>query len=860
MSVFRSIFFPKNKNKLKKEKKTKMTRNKMKMTTIALVLMLNIVATSIVFLPSVNAVTERDITPLLSVFPNPVGVGQTVTILVFTQPLPPTSNDRFFDLTVTMKKPDGTTQTFGPSVSGPLGNVIWTFVPDQTGTYAVVFSIPDQSFPDRDVFYHGADSPTVEITVQQEQIVGFPDVPKSEDFWDFPIDAQNRIWADNIGAWLRSSYNASSNNYNPYTTGPKTAHVLWKWRNALGGLEGGGFGPVAYAQGRAYEGKMTPSIIINNIFYQYGPVGDRVNNPHNLNAIDLATGEVIWSKPMESAGVGVGLVSLYGQILRVDSVNQVGLHAYLWNLAGSTWRMFDAFTGDWIMNFENASGGGVMVFEPVTGNMLYYMIDTHAGWMAMWNQSKCFDQSEGTYGGVYQYQSNEIRAANGVYGAMFRPRDGAENDWRKGIEWNVTIPSEAEWSARPASVSWGGISGAGGVLVAEGLWNDPVLVPKMTKQLYGYSLDNDNPRKLYGPVNATVQIQTSRAVGENTYVIMDPNNRRYLGYNLQTGALKWESDQMTYPWGSYASLSPTICNGKLYASCYDGFWAFDIDTGDEVFHATTGNAGIETPYGTWVGRGGGKAIGGGYIYWTTGVWHPVAVMHRGDTIRCIDWNTGDEVWDILGFYERPILANGYLVALNLYDNTFYCYNKGPSATTVSASPKVATSGSAVLIDGTVTDQSPAAKDLVERGVRNMVPAIADEDMTGWMEYLYMDQPQPMDTTGVPVMLMAMCSDGSIIDIATVYSDINGHYEYLWTPPTEDTYKILASFIGSDAYWASSAETAVGVTAAHPSNGIEPEPTEPEPTGGITTEIAIIAAVAVVAVIAIVAYWVLRKRK
>ena len=78
------------------------------------------------FLPVNAAQKTQQIVPLLSVFPDPVGLGQTVTILVFTQPIPPTSNDRFFGLWVDMTAPDGSTQKFGPSTSGPLGNVIWT--------------------------------------------------------------------------------------------------------------------------------------------------------------------------------------------------------------------------------------------------------------------------------------------------------------------------------------------------------------------------------------------------------------------------------------------------------------------------------------------------------------------------------------------------------------------------------------------------------------------------------------------------------------------------------------------------------------------------------------------------------------
>ena len=46
-----------------------------------------------------------------------------------------------------------------------------------------------------------------------------------------------------------------------------------------------------------------------------------------------------------------------------------------------------------------------------------------------------------------------------------------------------------------------------------------------------------------------------------------------------------------------------------------------------------------------------------------------------------------------------------------------------------------------MISGTVTDQSPGAKD---------TPAIADECMGEWMEYLYLQQEMSSNAIGVTV--------------------------------------------------------------------------------------------------------------
>jgi hypothetical protein len=124
-----------------------------------------------------------------------------------------------------------------------------------------------------------------------------------------------------------------------------------------------------------------------------------------------------------------------------------------------------------------------------------------------------------------------------------------------------------------------------------------------------------------------------------------------------------------------------------------------------------------------------------------------------------------------------------------------------------------------------------------------------------MAFLYEGQPEPTNRTGVPVLLKAMRSDGSMIDIATVTSDVMGHFEYMWTPPTTDTYKILAIFPGTESYWTSSAETALGVTAAPAPAYITTEAVAPDYTPMFA---GIIATVVIVAIL--VVYDIFRKRK
>jgi hypothetical protein len=135
-----------------------------------------------------------------------------------------------------------------------------------------------------------------------------------------------------------------------------------------------------------------------------------------------------------------------------------------------------------------------------------------------------------------------------------------------------------------------------------------------------------------------------------------------------------------------------------------------------------------------------------------------------------------------------------------------------------------------------------------------------------MEYLYMQHPingiwHNETITGVPVMLTAIGSDGTVTDIGTVTT--NGYYgtfSYSWTPPKEDTYTVMASFNGDDSYGSSSAATAasVGPAPATPTPTPTPPAAAPDNTGLIY---ATLAGVIVAIIVGIVAIFVgLRKRQ
>jgi hypothetical protein len=297
-------------------------------------------------------------------------------------------------------------------------------------------------------------------------------------------------------------------------------------------------------------------------------------------------------------------------------------------------------------------------------------------------------------------------------------------------------------------------------------------------------------------------------------------------------------------------MYPIAGYGNLYSGGYSGvLCAFDMKTGTLVWKSSTDPCGLEGPYPNWPMYDDGKLLADEKIYITTSEHSHTQPLYREWTFYCFDAETGTGIWNITGLMAHPAIADGYLVTLDHMDLRIYCFGKGPSATTVKAEPAVISQGASVLLTGTVTDQSPGAKD---------TPAIADEDMTAWMEYMYHQRPIPMNAKGVPVKLETLDPNGNFYEIGTVTSDASGMYKLMWEPPVPGEYTIIATFEGSDSYGSSYAETAIGVGPAPAAGGqIEPEPTQGFALG--TTELAIIAVV-IIAVVGIVAFWALRKRK
>ena len=130
---------------------------------------------------------------------------------------------------------------------------------------------------------------------------------------------------------------------------------------------------------------------------------------------------------------------------------------------------------------------------------------------------------------------------------------------------------------------------------------------------------------------------------------------------------------------------------------------------------------------------------------------------RGAQLYCLDIETGAEVFtvNIRGHHwgESPIIGDSVIAMYNTYDQQIYALSKGPSETKVTAPNAGVPLGSSVIISGSVTDISPGTQQysIVAR-LPNGVPAVSDESMSQWMQYVYMQFPKPTNVTGVTLPL------------------------------------------------------------------------------------------------------------
>jgi hypothetical protein len=499
---------------------------------------------------------------------------------------------------------------------------------------------------------------------------------------------------------------------------------------------------------------------------------------------------------------------------------------------GTVWEMLDGYTEQTVCYIANVSSGGTAVYGK-DGSILRYSA-TNLGnttnpnyYLQVWNTSAGTMPSSQLGTGYWQW-----RPAGGTFGGasayLGTLAYNYVHDGRNFYSLNVTMPSllgtRNNVSNQTASLSVVK-EGEYAVFIASGFNNGTHTAPGfvLTVNLQPGQEGKQISRQEFVPPSSA-DAETVSLTGvypeDNMICFSKAKTLERFGYSMDTGQLVWTSPPEVQ--FMYYGMSTSYYNHTLFSHGYGGvITAYDIKTGQIKWTYEPLSVSTESAYGG-VYTTGISFFSGDKLYTVSGEHSPTQPLYRGPNLRCIDVNTGKEVWKILGFFggmsptsSNILMADGILVGLNYFDMQLYAFGRGPSAVTVDATG-TSVNGDPIEIKGTVTDQSPYGR----RDTNNILdfslkgtPAISDNDMQAWMEYKYMQQALPTNAKGVEVHLQAIDPNGNLQDIGTVTSNSQGNFATSYVPQIPGDYQVIASFQGSKAYGPSSATTFLTVESS-----------------------------------------------
>ncbi len=807
--------------------------------------------------------------------PNPVGAGQQMTFIFFNPQVPTPRTDKYlFDLTIT--KPDGSTEILpaagdqgiynqdiqdGKYVSDTTGSAWATWTPTETGNHSVTVKFygtdqpHDKYASSTDRTWYGVtlkeSNYTTTFVVQDEfvQPIGWTDVPLPTEYWTRPIEGQNQDWYQISSNWLNNAHDKSNGGYNnkyqPDGIAPNSGHILWTKVTEDGGVVGGESFSVpgeVFNAGHQYQTRFGQNQIIMHGRLYYRESNWYSASPGDYVCVDLNTGKEIWRNATMAA------IPNFGYYYDWDDMNQHGVVPPSWLFSNDYGMAIHPRTGIslnlTLSNVPSATREHMQnqLYGP-KGEDLRYTIGGNSRdgyYINQWNSSRVF-----------------ISQTSGLRNASI--------DRIQNLDWNVTITPKFSSSPTIRAVILDDI-----MLVSNGtIPSAPTYTIADYATFWGISLKPESRGStLWGPVNIPLvnkdneQLMYQRHDQDNgVFVFQQTPDMSWIGYDMYSGKKLWqtisESDYNPYAYyissTGYNPEGHSIAYGKLFSTGYVGWvFCYDIKNGSLLWEyaAPTGMEKFEY-YTLQI-----NAICDGKIYIGTHEHSADTPLFKGARTRCLDVETGDEIWSLMG-WANPYatqLADGVLTYWNNYDHQVYAIGRGPSQTSVSIRNDVVGSGSSVLITGSVTDIS-AGTQQAEQAARfpSGVPAVSDESQSAWMEYIYMQKPRPTNVTGVEVSLAVLDANENYRPIGTTTADADGFYSFNWIPDIEGKYTVYANFAGSESYWPSHAVTAFAVDEP----AATPEPTETAPPTMAETYllpgiVAIIIAIAVVGVVLLMA--------
>ncbi|MGA3111301.1 MAG: PQQ-binding-like beta-propeller repeat protein [Candidatus Bathyarchaeia archaeon] len=903
-----------------------MTNSKIRVfSMMTLFLMLSIVFPSTI-LSTANAHTPAWQIPqyaFCNVAPNPAGIGQSVNVGFWIGQAPPTAGtiygDRWTGMTVKVTKPDKTTEILGPFSSDATGGTHTEYVPNQLGNYTFQMFYAGQTLaganppptgfsaatkPYIGDYYQPTSSNIATLVVQQVAIPSAPQTALPTNYWTRPIVSVNDLWSSISGNWLglgtlfsatSGMYNATGN-YNPYTTAPTTAHLLWTKPESFGGQIGGEFSgsdTSNYYSTRQYERMFQPIIIQGVLYFEQFP--GSTNNPTGWLAVNLLTGQTLWTdnsanlgggSPAQSALTSAGIVTSLrcGQTLDYTTPNQYGATAYLWSTgtpvgivaqAGTTtWNMFDAVTGQYILSVVNGTGMNTLI-EDNGGDLIGYFVNSTVG-TQMIQGTPVTNPTGGALLECWNSTQCIVYGTNGPATWMWRPTQNGQISFPLGVMWaqplatNINgvplplssvaaLPSSATLSLNSGTYTTGGASANSGVLFLSSIasaggssYNAGFIIEAGYSQSTGQQLWIVNRTET--PYTRVDFSQTSNGI----FVEINQDTAAYTGYSIITGQKLWGPLTLPNPdaYNSIGSYYGQVVNGMMYLSSFGGdIYAIDMHTGSIIWqtdtNAISGPAGSDTPYGVWPiwQFGNPGAIADGILFLGEG--HEYSPpLFRASNLIAVNLTNGQPVWSVLNFDVDggSAISDGVLLSVSAYDNQIYAFGMGPSKTTVTAPSVGVTTATPITIAGSVADISAGSKqEAVAANFPNGLPCVSDPSMKQFMEAVYEQQPMPNNITGVPVALYVLDSNNNYRAIGTTTTNAQGNFGLTWTPDIPGDYTIYAAFAGTQSYYASSASTYIH--ASSPAATAAPTAT---PVSGVASQTTLMyGVIAIIIVIVII---------
>ncbi len=829
----------------------KILRNRCKVSTIILLTVLALSSILTIF-PMINAQQTQKTYPYINAIPNPVQVNQPVLFHIGISAQLTSTHMGWEGLSITIQRPDGQTETISDITTDATGGTGVPYTPTMVGKYIVKGYFPAQGR------MLASETDELELIVQEEPLTYWPGVSLPTEYWTRPINAQFYEWKEISGDWLRPAGSYVMPPRPKYHSGnadaPEAAHILWTKPYTQGGLASVELGNVQYEMGDAYELKFMGSVIMSGVLYynRYEWEGSDPDLDQDVVAVDLKTGEELWVKNWNNERLA------FGQTFFWDSYNYHGVFGYLWTDTGEsgfaeagsgTWKAYDPLTGRWEYTMTNVPGGWNL-YGP-KGEIYRYVVNTRSGTLSLWNSSRVV--------------SNE---------GSWRPQ-GNTYDATRGIEWTVDIPTGLPGAVcsyhlfdKIVGSTSGGIFGG--------------TSPDITNWAIDVSPGNEGSmvfeKTVTLPESGTTLVYSDTITENDVLIVSSKETITYHAFSLTNGTLLWTTEPEGYLAFYDKWYGPAYGYGKFFTgrvsgvvTCYDletGEVEWTYDVRDKYSEMTWGNN-FHITY---------HFLADGKICLSYAEHSPINPIPRGGPLVVLDVENGTVLWQLSWVNNwwggHVMIGDSTMVGLNGYDNRLYAIGKGPSATTVSIQNDVISFGSSVMIKGTVMDVSPGTEEAaLQLRFPNGLPAVADESMTDWMQYVYMQFPRPEDVEGVKVFLKIQDPNGDWYS-ATVTTDENGAFSHMWTPAIAGEYQVTAMFEGSKSYYASQATTAFGVDeapaaehvpsaqeiAATTVNQMPAYPAIPEMPAYLTIDLVILIIAVIVLVIGLLAYMTLRKQK